>query len=60
MWLGCSFHLPSQKPMRAQSIIGRMAQNSLYCPFGALWFPEFRRELLACLMLGGTTTKLTP
>lgn len=34
------------KAMRAQSIIGRMAQNSLYCPFGADWFPEFRKELL--------------
>jgi predicted phage terminase large subunit-like protein len=34
------------KTMRAQSIIGRMAQKGLYCPFGADWFPEFRRELM--------------
>ena len=34
------------KRMRAQSIIGRMAQNGLYCPFGAEWFAEFRKELL--------------
>jgi len=34
------------KAQRAQSIIGRMAQNGLYCPFGASWFGEFRRELL--------------
>jgi predicted phage terminase large subunit-like protein len=34
------------KAMRAQSIIGRMAMNGLYCPFAAEWFPEFRRELL--------------
>jgi hypothetical protein len=32
--------------MRAQSIIGRMAQNGLYCPFAAHWFSEFRKELL--------------
>jgi cobaltochelatase CobS len=32
--------------MRAQSIIGRMGQKGLYCPFGAPWFSEFRRELL--------------
>jgi predicted phage terminase large subunit-like protein len=40
--------IPSTKSkrMRAQSIIGRMAQNGLYCPFGAHWFSEFRRELL--------------
>lgn len=34
------------KKMRAQSIIGRMAQNGLYCPFGSEWFAEFRKELL--------------
>ena len=34
------------KAMRAQSIIGRMGQKGLYCPFGAQWFAEFRRELL--------------
>ena len=34
------------KAMRAQSIIGRMAQKGLYCPFGANWFTEFRRELM--------------
>jgi predicted phage terminase large subunit-like protein len=34
------------KSMRAQSIIGRMAQKGLYCPFGADWFSDFRRELL--------------
>lgn len=35
-----------KKAMRAQSIIGRMAMNGLYCPFGADWFAEFRKELL--------------
>jgi len=40
------FPSTKSKSMRAQSIIGRMAQNGLYCPFGAHWFTEFRRELL--------------
>jgi len=35
-----------KKAMRAQSIIGRMAMNGLWCPFGADWFAEFRKELL--------------
>ena len=41
-----SFPSKSNKKMRAASIIGRMAQNGLYCPFGADWFAEFRKELL--------------
>lgn len=40
------FPSTKNKAMRAQSIIGRMAQNGLYCPFGAHWFAEFRKELL--------------
>lgn len=40
------FPSTKSKAQRAQSIIGRMAQNGLYCPFGASWFAEFRRELL--------------
>lgn len=40
------FPSTKSKAQRAQSIIGRMALNGLYCPFGADWFPEFRRELL--------------
>lgn len=40
------FPSTKSKAMRAQSIIGRMAQNGLYCPFGAHWFSEFRKELL--------------
>lgn len=40
------FPSTKSKAARAQSIIGRMAQRGLYCPFGADWFPEFRRELL--------------
>lgn len=40
------FPSTKSKAQRAQSIIGRMAQNGLYCPFGASWFSEFRRELL--------------
>jgi len=40
------FPSTKSKAMRAQSIIGRMALNGLYCPFGADWFAEFRRELL--------------
>jgi len=40
------FPSTKKKSMRAQSIIGRMAQNGLYCPFGAHWFAEFRKELL--------------
>lgn len=40
------FPSTKSKAQRAQSIIGRMAMNGLYCPFGASWFPEFRRELL--------------
>jgi predicted phage terminase large subunit-like protein len=40
------FPSTKSKAMRAQSIIGRMAQKGLYCPFGADWFAEFRRELL--------------
>jgi predicted phage terminase large subunit-like protein len=40
------FPSKTNKVARAQSIIGRMAMNGLYCPFGASWFPEFRRELL--------------
>jgi predicted phage terminase large subunit-like protein len=41
-----SFPSTKSKRMRAQSIIGRMAQNGLYCPFAAHWFSEFRKELL--------------
>lgn len=40
------FPSTKSKAQRAQSIIGRMAMNGLYCPFGASWFPEFMRELL--------------
>lgn len=40
------FPSTKSKAMRAQSIIGRMAMKGLYCPFGAPWFAEFRRELL--------------
>lgn len=40
------FPSTKSKAQRAQSIIGRMAQRGLYCPFGALWFSEFRKELL--------------
>jgi predicted phage terminase large subunit-like protein len=40
------FPATKSKSMRAQSIIGRMAQNGLFCPFGADWFAEFRKELL--------------
>lgn len=40
------FPSSKSKAMRAQSIIGRMAMKGLYCPFGASWFAEFRRELL--------------
>lgn len=40
------FPSTKSKAQRAQSIMGRMALNGLYCPFGADWFPEFRRELL--------------
>lgn len=40
------FPSTKSKVQRAQSIIGRMAQNGLYCPFGAHWFAEFRKELL--------------
>jgi len=40
------FPSTKSKRMRAQSIIGRMAQNGLYCPFAADWFSEFRKELL--------------
>lgn len=42
------FPSTKSKAMRAQSIIGRMAQpeRGLYCPFGADWFAEFRHELL--------------
>ncbi|WP_336802495.1 phage terminase large subunit [Kaistia sp. MMO-174] len=35
------------KAIRAQSIRGRMALNSLYVPQHAAWYPEFRRELLS-------------
>jgi predicted phage terminase large subunit-like protein len=40
------FPSTKSKAMRAQSIIGRMAQKGLNCPFEAPWFPEFMRELL--------------
>jgi predicted phage terminase large subunit-like protein len=40
------FPSTKSKAMRAQSIIGRMAQSGLWCPFGAHWFSEFRKELL--------------
>lgn len=40
------FPSTKSKAMRAQSIIGRMAQRGMYCPFGADWFSEFRKELL--------------
>jgi predicted phage terminase large subunit-like protein len=40
------FPTAKSKQMRAQSIIGRMAERGLFCPFGASWFSEFRRELL--------------
>jgi len=40
------FPSKTNKAARAQSIIGRMSLNGLYCPFAADWFPEFRRELL--------------
>lgn len=40
------FPSTKSKAQRAQSIIGRMAMKGLYCPFGAPWFSEFRRELL--------------
>jgi predicted phage terminase large subunit-like protein len=41
------FPSTKSKAQRAQSIIGRMALNGLYCPFAAPWFAEFRRELLS-------------
>ena len=34
------------KKIRAQSIRGRMQDKGLFCPAGAPWYPEFRRELL--------------
>lgn len=40
------FPSTKSKAMRAQSIIGRMSQKGLHCPFTAPWFTEFRRELL--------------
>jgi predicted phage terminase large subunit-like protein len=40
------FPSSKSKQKRAQSIIGRMAQNGLYCPFAEDWFSEFRKELL--------------
>jgi predicted phage terminase large subunit-like protein len=42
-----TFPTRGDKAVRAQSIRGRMALEGLYCPFGAAWFPEFRRELLS-------------
>ena len=41
------FPSKTKKAQRAQSIIGRMALNGLYCPFAASWFADFRRELLS-------------
>jgi len=41
------FPTRGDKATRAQSIRGRMASAGLYCPFGASWYPEFRRELLS-------------
>lgn len=36
-----------EKEIRAQPIRGRMAQNGLYCPFHAPWFPAFKSELMS-------------
>lgn len=41
------FPTRGDKSVRAQAIRGRMALNSLYVPTGALWYPDFRSELLS-------------
>ncbi len=47
-WVGREqFPTRGDKAIRAQSIRGRMALNGLYVPTNALWFPDFRSELLS-------------
>jgi len=40
------FPTKGDKAVRAQSIRGRMAQDGLYVPIHAPWFPDFKRELM--------------
>lgn len=42
-----TFPTRGDKAIRAQSIRGRMAQNGLYVPINAAWYPSLRSELLA-------------
>jgi len=42
-----TFPTRGDKAIRAQSIRGRMAQNGLYVPINAAWYPALRSELLA-------------
>jgi hypothetical protein len=41
-----AFPTKGDKSIRAQSIRGRMALNSLYVPTHAAWYPALRSELL--------------
>ncbi len=41
------FPTRGDKAIRAQSIRGRMAQEGLYVPSGAAWYPALRSELLS-------------
>ncbi len=41
------FPTRGDKAIRAQSIRGRMAQEGLYVPIAAPWFPDLRSELLS-------------
>jgi hypothetical protein len=40
------FPAVAQKPIRAQSIRGRMDMDGLYVPVDAPWYPAFEKELL--------------
>lgn len=42
-----TFPTRGDKAVRAQSIRGRMALESLHCPVNAPWYPDLRAELLA-------------
>ena len=42
-----TFPTRGDKAVRAQSIRGRMALDSLYVPTAAPWYPAFRSELLS-------------
>lgn len=42
-----TFPTKFDKAIRAQSIRGRMALNSLYVPVNADWYPKFRSEILS-------------